>query len=159
MLLISTAFLAGVLVLQWCAELPPVWSYAAVVAVLPFLRWRLSRFPAVFVLGFFWAALRAEVALTPVLTQATEGETVLLEGLVLDMPRQLSARQLRFMFAAERLDDGSGWSEFTGKVRLDWYGSGLILAPGERWQLAVRLKRPHGFLNPGGFYYERWLFQ
>jgi competence protein ComEC len=159
MLLISTAFLAGVLLLQWCAGLPPVWSYLAVVVALPLLGWKPTRFPAVFILGFFWAALRAEVALTTVLPQEIEGKTVLLEGVVLDMPRQLSARQLRFLFAARRLDDGSGWSDFSAKVRLDWYGSGFRPVPGERWQLAVRLKRPHGFLNPGGFDYEQWLFQ
>jgi competence protein ComEC len=30
---------------------------------------------------------------------------------------------------------------------------------GERWGLAVRLKRPHGLMNPGGFDQEGWLFQ
>ncbi|MFT5644113.1 MAG: competence protein ComEC [Janthinobacterium sp.] len=29
--------------------------------------------------------------------------------------------------------------------------------PGERWQLAVRLQRPHGNANPDGFDYEVWL--
>jgi len=165
MLSISIAFLAGVLTLQWCAGLPPVWAGAAAVAVLPFLRWKLTRFPAIFILGFFWAALRAEYALQPVLAPDVEGKTVVLEGVVLDMPRRLSARRLRFLFAAERLDNGNGWSDFSAKVRLDWYGSGsgsgfkFRPAPGERWQLAVRLKRPHGFANPGGFDYERWLFQ
>ena len=48
--------MAGVLVLQWCAALPPAWSYLAIIAVLPFLRWKYARFPVVFILGFFWAA-------------------------------------------------------------------------------------------------------
>jgi competence protein ComEC len=30
---------------------------------------------------------------------------------------------------------------------------------GERWQLPVRLKRPHGVLNPEGFDAELWLFE
>lgn len=29
---------------------------------------------------------------------------------------------------------------------------------GDRWQFQVRLKRPHGLQNPGGFDYEKWLF-
>ncbi|HAJ91433.1 MAG TPA: DNA internalization-related competence protein ComEC/Rec2 [Gammaproteobacteria bacterium] len=164
MLSISIAFLAGVLTLQWCAGLPPVWAGVAVaVAVLPLLRWKLTRLSAMFILGFCWAALRAEYALQPELAPDVEGKTVVLEGVVLGMPRQLSARRLRFLFAAERLDNGHGWSNFSTKVRLDWYGTGAGFkfrpAPGERWQLAVRLKRPHGFSNPGGFDYERWLFQ
>ena len=125
MLSISIAFLAGVLTLQWCAGLPPVWTCAAAIAVLPFLRWKLTRFPAIFIIGFCWAALRAEYALQPVLAQEVEGETVILEGVVHDMPRQLSARRLRFLFAVERLDNGSGWSDFSAKVRLDWYESGF----------------------------------
>ena len=44
-------------------------------------------------------------------------------------------------------------------MRLSWYESAPALAVGERWSLTVRLKRPHGFSNPGGFDYERWLFQ
>jgi competence protein ComEC len=31
--------------------------------------------------------------------------------------------------------------------------------PGERWQLTVRLKRPHGLANPHGFDYEAWLLE
>jgi hypothetical protein len=33
------------------------------------------------------------------------------------------------------------------------------LRAGERWQLLVRLKRPHGLMNPHGFDYELWLFE
>lgn len=29
---------------------------------------------------------------------------------------------------------------------------------GDSWRLRVRLKRPNGLMNPGGFDYERWLF-
>jgi competence protein ComEC len=159
MLLISLAFLAGVLVLQWCPWLPPVWTYPVMVLVLPLLRVKVTRLPAVLIIGFLWAALRAEFALYPLLPAEIEGKTVILEGKVLEMPRQMSARQLRFLFAAERLDSGKGWTDFPAKVRLDGYGTGLNPVAGERWQFAVRLKRPHGFSNPGGFDYERWLFQ
>ena len=31
--------------------------------------------------------------------------------------------------------------------------------PGERWQLTVRLRRPHGNANPYGFDYEAWLLE
>ena len=33
------------------------------------------------------------------------------------------------------------------------------LAGGERWRLVVRLKRPHGNVNPGGFDVEAWLLE
>ena len=34
-----------------------------------------------------------------------------------------------------------------------------LLAPGERWQLTVRLRRPRGSANPYGFDYEAWLLE
>ena len=34
-----------------------------------------------------------------------------------------------------------------------------LFRPGDQWQLQVRLRRPRGFLNPGGFDYQRWLIQ
>jgi len=33
-----------------------------------------------------------------------------------------------------------------------------VLRPGDRWSLRVRLKRPNGTVNPGGFDREKWLF-
>ena len=41
-------------------------------------------------------------------------------------------------------------------ILLNYYGS-ATLAPGQRWRWRVRLNRPHGFANPGGFDYEGWL--
>ena len=31
--------------------------------------------------------------------------------------------------------------------------------PGERWAFTVRLRRPHGLVNPHGFDYEAWLLE
>ena len=31
--------------------------------------------------------------------------------------------------------------------------------PGERWRFTVRLRRPHGHVNPHGFDYEAWLLE
>lgn len=42
-------------------------------------------------------------------------------------------------------------------ILLNYYGN-ATLAPGQRWRWRVRLNRPHGFANPGGFDYEGWLF-
>jgi hypothetical protein len=35
----------------------------------------------------------------------------------------------------------------------------LHVQPGERWQFNLRLKRPHGSVNPHGFDYEVWLLE
>jgi len=155
----ALAILAGVCTLQWCAQLPPRYSYLLAVLALLLLRWPVFRYPGLLVLGFFWAALRSEAVLNTALDSGLERQTLLVEGQVLDMPQHLPGRGIRFPFYIERLDAGAGWQDFGARVRLSWYEAGIAPAPGERWQLAVRLKRPHGFANPGGFDYERWLFQ
>ena len=49
------------------------------------------------------------------------------------------------------------------RLLLSWYGEPGQAAPplraGERWALLVRLKRPHGLMNPHAFDYELWLFE
>jgi competence protein ComEC len=160
MLLHAIAFFAGVLTLQFCSTLPPVYSYALVpVALVLSFHWPRTRIPALLVVGFFWAALRAEVALAPRLDTGLAGQTLLVEGTVLDIPRRISPEKTRFLFQADRLDAGSGWVDYRGRLRLSNYAAIETLQAGERWRLAVRLKPPHGFSNPGGFDYERWLFE
>jgi competence protein ComEC len=155
----TCAFLAGVLALQYLPELPPWYCYAGVFAAPLVLRWRPLWLPTVFLLGFFWAAYHAQGTLDAVLDARLEGRTVLVQGTVADLPGKLPNRSVRFLFHADRLDAGNGWDTFARKFRLSWYQTQEKPALGERWQLAVRLKRPHGNANPGGFDYERWLFQ
>jgi competence protein ComEC len=70
----------------------------------------------------------------------------------------------RFDFRVERiLTPGA---EVPARVRLSWPAPEWVshqaphrLMAGERWQLTVRLKRPHGTANPDGFDYEAWLLQ
>jgi competence protein ComEC len=159
MLLNTLAFVAGICCLHTCSELPSGQSYLLLLLVIPLLRWPAMRLPALLVIGFFWAAWRAELALSPQLGSDLEARTVLVEGTMLDMPTRSASGILRQQMAADRINDGSGWQDFQGKIRLSWYDTLPQAGPGERWQLAVRLKRPHGFANPGGFDYERWLFQ
>jgi competence protein ComEC len=155
----ACAFLAGVLALQYLPELPPWYCYAGVFAAPLALRWRAVWLPAVFLFGFFWAAYQAQRTLDAVLDARLEGRTILVQGTVADLPGKRPNRSVRFLFHTDRLDAGNGWNKFARTFRLSWYQTQEIPALGERWQLAVRLKRPHGNANPGGFDYERWLFQ
>ncbi len=159
MLLNTLVFVTGICLLHICSELPAGQYYLLLLLVFPLLRWPAMRPPAMLVIGFFWAAWRAELALLPQLDSGIEAQTVLVEGTVLDMPTHSASGILRQQMSVDRIKDASGWQDFGGKVRLGWYNNSLQPGPGERWQLAVRLKRPHGFANPGGFDYERWLFQ
>jgi competence protein ComEC len=160
MILKSLAFLAGILALQCCADLPAGhWYAVATSAALPAWRLPALRLPALVLLGFFWAAFHAQLQHDSRLDSELEGRTLLIEGRVSDIPVRLADTDWRFAFQAERLDAGSGWQSFNRRLRLGWYRAPLQPQAGQRWQLVVRLKRPHGYANPGGFDYERWLFQ
>lgn len=43
------------------------------------------------------------------------------------------------------------------QVRLSWYQPPHPIAAGQVWSAQVKLKRPRGFANPGGFDYQAWL--
>jgi competence protein ComEC len=159
MISVTCAFLAGVLALQYLPELPPWYCHTGVFVALLAMRLRLARLPAVFLLGFFWAAYHAQSTLETVLDARLEGRTVLVQGTIAALPGNLPNQGIHFLFHADRLDAGDDWRKFARMLRLSWYRTREIPALGERWQLAVRLKRPHGHANPGGFDYERWLFQ
>lgn len=149
-------FVAGVLLLHAGSTVPvlPLLLAGTLAGIL------LCRKPAAFLLlGYCWAGLYVQHALHTQLDRALEGKTVRIEGRIDELEQHVPGQGQRFVFAIKRIDDGEGWHEFPGKARLRWYEPVPALAPGEHWQLQVRLKQPHGFANPGGFDYERWLFQ
>ena len=159
MIRVSCALLAGVLALQCLPELPPGYCYAGAFGALLGLSWRPTRMFAIFLIGFLWALYRAQITLDAVLDENLEGRTVRVQGVVADIPSGTQGQAIRFPLHAERIDAGNGWEDFPRILRLGWYQTREWPALGERWQLSVRLKRPHGYANPSGFDYERWLFQ
>ncbi|MBR0565163.1 DNA internalization-related competence protein ComEC/Rec2 [Azoarcus sp. L1K30] len=109
--------------------------------------------------GFLYAAVRAEVRLEDALQGSLEGQTLEVTGVIADLPRE-GDDGLRFVFDVERADEG-----VPSRILLSWYrvreeGAALpTVSAGQRWHLAVRLKRPHGSSTPGVFDYEAWLLE
>ncbi|WP_194715582.1 DNA internalization-related competence protein ComEC/Rec2 [Noviherbaspirillum soli] len=125
----------------------------------------LARIASGAITGFLWAALLATHYLAEELPVAVEGQELTLTGVVANLPYRFE-RGLRFHFAVEQATgpDGSALT-LPSRVALSWYDdpraqlSPPALHPGERWRLSVKLKRPHGNANPGGFDYEAWLLE
>lgn len=160
----TTAFILGILVLQLAAELPSwPWLAGVFLAFLTLLS-GIRRQPAFGVLaaacfGFLWAACHGHWALQPGLDAELEGQELLLSGVIVSLPRQ-ETRQVRFLFSLDTASFAGKAVTVPERVRLSWYNDyPAQLAPGQRWQLLVKLKRPWGMMNPGGFDYEAWLFQ
>ena len=157
----TVAFLSGILLLLQFSALP---AFSVILFLLPtaiiLLRYKsFFRYAGILLLGFSWSLFRAELILAEKLPKEIEGQTLQVTGRVVSLPEQDSKRT-RFEFLIDRLlDESSRQWPSPGKVRLNWYASGSQPVPGQEWHLTVRLKRPYGFRNPGGFDYEAWLFQ
>jgi competence protein ComEC len=116
-------------------------------------------------LGFGLACWRAELRLADALPARWEGADILLRGVVDELP-QAGERSTRFAFAVEAVEEPAA-ARVPSRLSLAWYAPlpaahGAPIAPpsvhaGERWRLHVRLRRPHGNVNPAGFDLEAWL--
>jgi len=107
--------------------------------------------------GFLWAFLRADIILANELDRIIEGDTVIITGKVVSLPEILDTG-IRFEFQISEMKSQVGINlENPGKIRLGWYRQNVTIQPGQVWRLHVRLKRPYGFSNPGGFDYDHRL--
>jgi competence protein ComEC len=161
MTLAALAFAAGAAALQLQAELPSL-AWAAVVLLFA-LRRRILLVPLAFAAGFFWAAAVAHLRMADWLAPELEGRDLEVVGVVSGLPA-VSERAVRFEFEVE-----SAGPRLPGKLLLAWHRTPWLedapalleesVHPGERWLFTVRLRRPHGHLNPHGFDYEAWLLE
>jgi competence protein ComEC len=161
-------FVGGAAFVQASASLPGIpilfACFAAALLVLFALRGPLRAACAGALLGFAWAALIAQVALSPELVKTDEGRDIIVVGVVDNLPYRFE-QGARFNFAVEKVLAPAGMA-VPPRVALSWY-AGMRGAtqqvgevqPGERWRLTVRLQRPHGNANPNGFDYEVWLLE
>jgi competence protein ComEC len=148
----ALSFLSGLLVVQQFSVLPGsqwlivVTVSAGIMAWLRYWRWLF------FVMGVLWAIVFAMVRLSDRLPESLEGINIPVKGIIVDLPEQ-DERQTRFDFMVTE-----STQKLPSKLRLSWYYPDQAIKAGQYWSFTVKLKRPHGSLNPGGFDYERWLF-
>jgi competence protein ComEC len=146
--------------------------------------WRFSKYFHLFgvgivalILGLVWASSVALLRMSDALPKAWEQKTILLVGVVASVP-EVTERGERFKFNVEsvltpdavvpqhislnhyRVDvraEAQPATRLNAKVA---HHHGLLNASqfhaGERWKISVKLKRPHGTLNPHGFDFEAW---
>ena len=177
--LLASGWLLGVALQLRQPALWP-WDATAVVTAVALLAgalaWRRrDRFLAVLALtlcaatlGFTTTASRAAWRLSEALQPALEGLDITLTGTVAEMPR-LGEQGTRFVFETDGAELRGHPVRVPPRITLGWYRSAdddsLLALPaediraGQRWRLPVRLRAPHGTLNPDGFDLELWLFE
>ena len=151
---------------------PPrlAWPVAAA-----WLRWGLCLL-ATAMLAAALTHQRAAWRLADALPAALEGVDLLATGTVAELP-QTGPQGTRFVFEIESAVRAAAAAPVLApaplavprRVSLGWYraaepgallrGPDVELRAGQRWQLTLRLQRPHALMNPHGFDLELWLFE
>ncbi|HEX6719980.1 MAG TPA: ComEC/Rec2 family competence protein, partial [Burkholderiaceae bacterium] len=172
------AWLGGTALQLQQRALCPAWINAALVlaglllacvALRGAARWRLLLVCfALASVAFGITSLRAGLRLAEQLAVPLEGRDLLLTGVVDQMP-QVSPEGVRFVLAVDSAFDTQSSVYVPALVSLVWLhgladdggpnGLRPDLRAGQRWQVPVRLRRPHGAMNPHGFDGELWLFE
>ena len=174
---VAVAGITGAAVQMQQAALWPTSAYGAtlgmaamglLLAMLTVKRRTMGLAVAVALALFAATGLRAGLRLADGLPAALEGQDIVVTGVVADLPRQYPDG-VRFTFEPESAVHAGRAVALPARLALGWYRGwdedALIAAPfedlraGQRWRFTVRLKQPHGSLNPHGFDTELWLFE
>lgn len=151
---LALAFTSGVLGVHALRELPP--AAALVLAGLAALLLRRVRALALMtVLGAALTVMQAQEQLAQTWPPERHNEELRVQGRIVSLPELSTGERgntWRFLFEPED-------AALPPRIRVSWYRSAAQLRGGDCWQLDLRLKTPHGSLNPGTFDYEAWLFR
>lgn len=174
--LLALAWAGGAGWLQQQAQLPP--PAGVLVLVIPVLmacwlatgktvfrrRVSFALWILIFFLGgFFWAGIRADLTMASRLGEHWYGRDVRVQGVIAQLT-QPGDRGTRFVMDIERILTVG--ATVPRRVSITWYGEwgagrkGIPdLRAGQRWQMVVRLRPPHGTSNPHGFDFQAWLLE
>jgi competence protein ComEC len=154
-----------------------LWALALVKSVAMVARMALAAL-ALGLLAYASTGLRADYFLSTALDAKLEGRDIAVTGVIAAMPQRNEAG-LRFRFELESAQWQGQAVQLPARLYLGWYAGAFggsserdsadstrelvqplaDLQAGERWQMTVRLKAPHGGSNPYGFDYELWLWE
>jgi competence protein ComEC len=171
MLGILLFFSLGIIATGYLPDLPsPAFFLAILLALLPAI-FLIKKFPVIklvlsFVVGVAYGVFSGYQFLSNQLVDDLVARDIFIEGKVVDLPEEDSRRQA-FDILVTNAYDINDYSEladsnnktpvsfesFPKKIRLSSFGD-VRVKTGEHWRLLVKLKKPRGFVNPGGFDYQ-----
>jgi len=157
-------FSFGIILVGYLAELPSLsFSFSFLVFAITFLvaiflrkkftpvSWLLA-----LLVGVCYGIVAGHRLLENQLPANLAEQDIVVEGQVIDLPQENSRRQL-FTLNVKRAYSAYHpdvlLNPFPQKINISSY-TDLRVKTGEQWRLTVKLKRPRGFVNPGGFDYQ-----
>ncbi|MGJ0484636.1 MAG: DNA internalization-related competence protein ComEC/Rec2 [Methylomicrobium sp.] len=152
MIIAALSYLTGIMLAQQLPDLSQPGYLLFLVPIFGFVMKR-RHWGAVFLLlGIFWVIGFALIRLQATLPKTLESIDLKVTGRVISLP-DIQEKNVRFDFMITE-----SAPELPTLIRLSWYHPNHQVKAGQTWAFTVKLKRPHGTVNPGGFDYERWLF-
>nr|WP_240954212.1 DNA internalization-related competence protein ComEC/Rec2 [Solimonas marina] len=136
----------------------PVLLLIVAVALWP---WRLRPLLLAFAFGVVLTQWQAQRVLDRQWPEARYNQEHWVRGRIASLPERSASSYgdgsqiWRFTFATH----DAAAAALPARMRVSWYGSDAKLAGNQCWRFLLRLRSPHGSLNPGGFDYEAWLFR
>ena len=161
---VLSAFAVGVFSVVWWPQLPAIGTWVVIVlGLMPLVGHRILRLLPIIAAGMLWGVISAHQADRFILPLLMDKTDVLVVGHVIGLVDR-DLRRSRFRL---RVDSAISMDEAQAKLRLkviliNLYAqrsADVSITSGQRLKMVVRLRRPRGALNPGGFDYQAWLYQ
>lgn len=152
-----TLAVAGLLIassLWFLPALPPLWGCVCLLFLVLLSCWKRYFRLGLLMLYFVYVCSFAGQNLSSQLPKSFENKVIDVYGQIVSLP-VVGEHHVSFEFKLSSINS----TPFRHKVRLNWYGHYPKLKPGQFWRLQIKLKRAHGFANPGGFDYAGYLLQ
>lgn len=110
---------------------------------------QLLQYPAIFLIGILWMNLYSYHTLRWSLSPDLEGKPIIVIGTIQSIPENFSLSE-RFGFDVNTMSINGQSQKIHTRLELSWYKPyPKNLSIGDRWQLTVKLKRPHALSDPG----------
>ncbi len=140
-----------------------VWMPLSLALVSLLLHWRCRTLAALWLalllLGAAYSSWQLQRVVNSQIAEAHEGISYSAVLRVESIPERRDHAS-RFLGKVLELscEAGDPCPDLAGQLlRVSWFRPQQTINAGELWQLELRLKRPRGLVNPGGFDYQAWL--
>ena len=155
----ALSFLVGVSLALQLSNLPEAqWLWLFVPLFVCLYKFPKLKIFLALPIGFLWVVSHGLWTLSSSLPDELIKKDLLVIGKVVSLPDKNQTRT-RFVLDVESYEYQNKKIKGPKRIRLNWYGQETEIHSGQLWKLLVRLKPAHGMQNPGGFDYEKWLFE
>jgi len=128
---------------------------SATTSLRRFVGFRLIGFA---LLGLTWTCYSAQLFSANQFPANYEGKDFVASGAISGLPVSTSGN-IRFRFKIQAVQNDDLVVLLGKTVQLSCYRCPLSIQAGQRWNLTLRMKRPHGYASWGAYDYEKYLYR